>query len=249
MNKKQREGDQSVLNENVEKKWYQESSGVILLLLLFFPVGLYLMWKYTKWSIKAKWIITGVLVLLTFIVGTPDMELVEPENSENETSQEVIQKDEKQVNNQDLRLVKKAGTKLENAIGRYSKLYQDLKNALPDNQPPKGDIYERIADINKPGTVDYKWAQFKQEASMGALIYGTNAIDTDLRGKMSDKKGNEYTEVSSKIDEIEFVLMDLETVCTDWLISNKTDIEKSNAEKVVDSAINEARKALNNFRG
>lgn len=32
-----------------EKKWYQKTGWIIALLIVFFPVGLYLMWKYTDW--------------------------------------------------------------------------------------------------------------------------------------------------------------------------------------------------------
>ena len=44
-------------------KWYQKPSGTIILLILFFPVGLYLMWKNELWTKKTRWIVTGVLAL------------------------------------------------------------------------------------------------------------------------------------------------------------------------------------------
>lgn len=44
-------------------KWYRKPWGIILLLLLFFPIGLYLLWTYPEWSKKSKWIITGVTVV------------------------------------------------------------------------------------------------------------------------------------------------------------------------------------------
>lgn len=55
--------------ENVpitHKKWYQKSWGIIALLILFFPVGLYLMWKYSGWNKIAKWLITGFFVIMVF---------------------------------------------------------------------------------------------------------------------------------------------------------------------------------------
>ena len=51
------------------ERWYQKTAGIILLLVLFFPAGLYLMWKYGKWSKKAKWIVTGIFALLVIIGG------------------------------------------------------------------------------------------------------------------------------------------------------------------------------------
>lgn len=46
------------------KKWYHTQVGIGLLLLLFFPAGLYLMWKYTNWHRKVKWGVTGFYGLM-----------------------------------------------------------------------------------------------------------------------------------------------------------------------------------------
>lgn len=45
------------------KKWYQQTGGVVVLLILFFPVGLYLMWKNAVFSKTVRWIITGFFVI------------------------------------------------------------------------------------------------------------------------------------------------------------------------------------------
>ena len=52
--------------ENTQK-WYQKPLGIIVLLFLFFPVGLFLMWKYSNWSNQAKWIITGIVAVVVVI--------------------------------------------------------------------------------------------------------------------------------------------------------------------------------------
>ncbi|MBI4098202.1 MAG: hypothetical protein HY426_04155 [Candidatus Levybacteria bacterium] len=51
----------------MDKKWYQNNLVIIALLILFFPVGLFLMWKYAGWNKTVKWIITAVFALA--IVG------------------------------------------------------------------------------------------------------------------------------------------------------------------------------------
>lgn len=60
-------------NETIaKKKWYKTPVGIIALLILFFPAGLYLMWKYSGWNKTAKWIITGVFgffILVSMISG------------------------------------------------------------------------------------------------------------------------------------------------------------------------------------
>lgn len=44
-------------------KWYQKTWGILALILLVFPLGLYLMWKYARWNITVKWAITGLFVI------------------------------------------------------------------------------------------------------------------------------------------------------------------------------------------
>lgn len=48
-------------------KFYQKNWFVILMLVLFFPVGLFLMWKYTNWRNYAKIIVTVVIALLVVV--------------------------------------------------------------------------------------------------------------------------------------------------------------------------------------
>ncbi len=48
----------------MENKWYQKSLGIVTLLILFFPAGLFLMWKYARWNNLIKATITGLFVLL-----------------------------------------------------------------------------------------------------------------------------------------------------------------------------------------
>ena len=55
-----------------KKKWYQTTGGIIALLILFFPAGLYLMWKHAGWSKKVKWGITGVFAVLFLIAALTD---------------------------------------------------------------------------------------------------------------------------------------------------------------------------------
>lgn len=49
-----------------KKKWYKTNQGMILLLVFFFPAGLFLMWKYAGWNKKVKWIITSMFAYVCF---------------------------------------------------------------------------------------------------------------------------------------------------------------------------------------
>ena len=52
------------MENQIEPKWYQKSTAVIILLIFFFPVGLYLMWKNELWTKKTRWIATGVVTVM-----------------------------------------------------------------------------------------------------------------------------------------------------------------------------------------
>ncbi|MBZ9691651.1 hypothetical protein [Clostridium sp. M14] len=48
-------------------KWYEKTWVIILFLIFFFPVGLYLMWKYSKWNKAVKVVLTIFFALV--IIG------------------------------------------------------------------------------------------------------------------------------------------------------------------------------------
>lgn len=49
------------------KKYKEENWFIILSLVLFFPVGLYLMWQYSSWRKEPKWVITAFFALLIIL--------------------------------------------------------------------------------------------------------------------------------------------------------------------------------------
>jgi hypothetical protein len=44
--------------DNKQQHWYEQEINIFLLVVFFWPAGIYLMWKYSKTSTLAKWIIT-----------------------------------------------------------------------------------------------------------------------------------------------------------------------------------------------
>ena len=51
------------MENQTELKWYQKPISVIILLIFFFPVGLYLMWKNELWKKQTRWVITGIIAV------------------------------------------------------------------------------------------------------------------------------------------------------------------------------------------
>lgn len=50
-------------NSNTKAKWYKKPGWIAVLLIVFWPVGLYLMWEYTNLSKTTKFILTSIIVL------------------------------------------------------------------------------------------------------------------------------------------------------------------------------------------
>jgi len=48
----------------VTKKWYQKTWGIVLLLVLFFPVGIYLMWRYADWPKNVKIVVSVIFAII-----------------------------------------------------------------------------------------------------------------------------------------------------------------------------------------
>jgi len=48
----------------VKEKWYKNPVYVILWLILFFPVGIYGVWKHPTWGNRTKWILTAIPAVL-----------------------------------------------------------------------------------------------------------------------------------------------------------------------------------------
>jgi hypothetical protein len=57
------------MDKQTKDKWYKSPIGVVFLLVIFFPIGLYLMWKYMNWNNKVKWGVTGFFGLMIVIDG------------------------------------------------------------------------------------------------------------------------------------------------------------------------------------
>ncbi len=53
----------------VQGKWYTKTAWIVVWLIFFFPVGLFLMWKYASWKTSVKAVVTGLIVVLMITSG------------------------------------------------------------------------------------------------------------------------------------------------------------------------------------
>lgn len=83
------------MSEEKKKPFYGRGWFVVIMLILFFPIGLALMWVASDWSKKAKWWVTGIVgffLILTLFDESEDVE------SEEEIKVEEVGEDKDEVN-------------------------------------------------------------------------------------------------------------------------------------------------------
>ncbi len=73
------------------KKWYQQTWGIVLLFVLFFPVGIYLMWRYADWSQKAKIIVSVIFAIIAVSIAMNPAEPKTQQAKQEEKSQATVQ--------------------------------------------------------------------------------------------------------------------------------------------------------------
>lgn len=85
---------------NINKKWYQKSWGIGILLLCVFPVGAYLLWKYGEFNVKTKKILTGIFAVIFLIMmfsSGNDSQEPAKENVAQTEQQELAQEEKKEI--------------------------------------------------------------------------------------------------------------------------------------------------------
>lgn len=84
---------------DINKKWYQKSWGIGLLLLFVFPVGAYLLWKYGEFNTKTKKVLTGIfaVIFLIMIFGGGNDEQKPAQETVAQTEQQPEQEEKKEI--------------------------------------------------------------------------------------------------------------------------------------------------------
>lgn len=70
------------MEEKQKVPFYKKIWFIVLSLIIFFPLGLVLMWLFTDWSKRNKWIITAIILLFAVIINPTDEELADTEDEE-----------------------------------------------------------------------------------------------------------------------------------------------------------------------
>jgi len=105
------------------EKWYDKTAVVVVLMIVFFPVGLYALWKNSRYTMKTKGIVTGIVALL-LIIGMG--------------AQAAARK-----NFEDADALWNAGNQTE-AVAKYKALVEDNLDVIKEADRPR--VFQRIIE-------------------------------------------------------------------------------------------------------
>lgn len=70
-----RESANEIVKDSNEqsKKWYQENFWIIFFLVVFWPVGIYIMWRNAPWPLAVKIIVSIIVAFMVFVAFNMSM--------------------------------------------------------------------------------------------------------------------------------------------------------------------------------
>ena len=150
------------MEETAKTNWYDKKALVIILLVIFFPVGLYALWKSNRFSKMSKGIITAVIVIL-LIFGFMD------------------EQEEKTIQDQQKTVEKKSNIRAS---------LDDFKMAIPLLSQRKMKNTERTDRLeysweNLSTTGQSNWARFYDDGKDGKIDQITIVVATDINNEIN----------------------------------------------------------------
>lgn len=147
-----------------KQPWYTKTGWIITLLILFFPVGLYLMWKHCKWGKKTKGIVTAVVLIFALLCSSDSEEpnpsgnrnlSVSSQSSQEESSStadfvaiEEIESTE-ETSPEELSTAEETTTEEETSLPESS---TEEESSLPESSEPESTVEEIVAEALVPDT-------------------------------------------------------------------------------------------------
>ena len=161
-------------------KFYEKDWFVILMLILCFPVGLFLMWKYSKWPSVAKIIVT--IVIAVIVVWPP-----QPNKTVNTNTGETVTEVTEKATDVEKETTKTNKDKAEDNVPK------EYKNALKTAKS-----YDKTSHMSKQGLYDQLISEFEQFTPEAAQ-YAIDNVNANWKENAlkTAKSYQEYADMST----------------------------------------------------
>lgn len=185
-------------NQENKKKWYKQTWAIVLLLIVFFPVGLYLMWKHTNWKKSVKIIITAFFALS--IIGSMGSNTSESNKKPTGNNSVVEMKEEADIVEEE----KSNEIQEENIQNEDNEKARQSQSQIQEKSIPteyklalnKAKSYSSLMNMSKQGIYDQLTSEYGEKFSHEAAQYAVDNIDVDWNVNAL-KKAKSYQDVMS----------------------------------------------------
>ena len=192
--------NEEVTNQPKKVPFYQSGGFAILFLIFFFPVGLYLMWRYKKFNMVARVIVSTFFAFVMFSTiwgGSKDTDVAANSTKTTvEATESVIKSDAETTSVSETTTIAETTAPQETP----AKITMGQKNALS-----KAGTYLSISGFSYSGLIEQlKFEQFSDEEA----TYAADNCGADWNEEAA-KKANTYLSISSfsrdsLIDQLKF---------------------------------------------
>jgi len=170
----------------MNKKWYEKNLSIILLLIFFFPVGLFLMWKYSNWNKVIKIVISiffGIVLLSN--MGSKKTN----ETATTKANNTVVQQQPKEKSSDEEAKAKadadaKKAKEETDAKIAAEKAAKDAKDNIPKEYQSalkKADTYANKMNLSKKGLYEQLTSDAGEKFPKEAAQYAVDNVKADWK--------------------------------------------------------------------
>lgn len=186
-----------------QKKWYHNSLFVIVLLVLFFPVGLVLMWKFANWNKAFKWGITGIFGMFVALSIFGNNQTPQTDKYAEAVNTSAVQQSSSPIA-QEFTMNDKLWQAFDNTKdSRYKKGFEiqympEEKKVMLISYPEKYWSETNMYDLNETRLVSHSINTFVAYGLKAFQIDGVEVVGVDYRMPFTDNYGKQTTETAFK---------------------------------------------------
>lgn len=191
----------------MQKKFYQKTWFIVVMLIFFFPVGLFLMWKFSDWNKIVKIVITGL-----FVLGCIGAMSQPPADSPSDNSNKQVVSDDSKQN------TKKVTLTPEQQFAKDNGLEQNAADYIIAASSSIGIPVDEITELTK--TSDYGYTYNYKGYTIDVCTNEDGTVSDIFSGNVNFiLEGNVLCQVQDKI-----ITSEQRT----WLITYAKDAVKAN---------------------
>lgn len=176
-------------NQQPKKSWYEQTWAIVLLLIFFFPVGLFLMWKYSNWKKPVKIIITVIFALI--IVGNIGSKTSDTNSKTSSNSSVVDNKEKSKEDKEDTQEVQSEDQEEQQNQSEVQEEQDQFEEvSIPTEYKSaliKAKSYSDLMHMSKQGIYDQLTSEYGEKFSAEAAQYAIDNVNVDWNANALEK--------------------------------------------------------------